>query len=742
MKISFYQNGLLIYRFRWLFIITWVILLLISAIIFINLANPFKETGFKDPGSESARADSYINKNLGYSANQFIVLYLSKKRLTAEEFSGVIEKSLNNLKDFPINNQIIYPDKNNHQVGKNHRNAFAIVLFSKELNSSNLAQFKKTIKKPANMSVKLGGEPIFLSDTKTQTQIDLYKAEYIATPITLIILLIIFRSIIAAVLPIILGGFFVLFILTIIYGLGQLMSLSVFTINIALLLGLCINIDYALFIINRFRYELKNNRSPEEAIAITQATAGKAVFFSGLAVLISLSALLLFPINIMVSVGVGGIASVLVALLLATTFLPAVLGALGARVNLFTIPLKHINQNITGVWLVKNVVRYAWFFFFGVLILLFILLYPFFHVHYGVSDIKILPKTLESRQVFDVFKKDIGETKLVPISVMLKVNKGNILSHKNLDRVYDIVQTIKEDPRVSEVTSIVSTKPLLKKSEYYAIYKAPEKLRSEEVNNLLKTTTKKSFTIINVISIGNSNSSITKNLISKIRDIPLKKGMSLQVTGASANNLDVLASVSKMFIYAILCIIFFSYIILLIIFRSIILPIKAIILTTLSLCASYGVLVFIFQDGHLHEILNFEPQGILDLNLLIIIFCSMFGFSMDYEVFILTRIKEEYEKTGNNIQSIINGVEFSGKIITSAAIIVIFICFSFMFSDILIVQAFGLGVAIAIFVDAFLIRIILVPALMVMLGKWNWYLPEWLNRILPPIYFHKDGEFK
>jgi RND superfamily putative drug exporter len=198
----------------------------------------------------------------------------------------------------------------------------------------------------------------------------------------------------------------------------------------------------------------------------------------------------------------------------------------------------------------------------------------------------------------------------------------------------------------------------------------------------------------------------------------------------------VLNGIYKECIFALLWTMFITYLILLVLLRSIFLPLKAIMMNLLSLSASFGVLAFVVQLGYFNSLLNIEAQGMLDISLLIIIFCSLFGFSMDYEVFLLTRIKEEFEKTGDNLKSTICGIEFSGKIITSAALIVIMMCFSFMSADILIVKAFGLGIAVAIFVDAFLIRIMLVPATMILLGNWNWYFPKWLNRILPKNCYH------
>lgn len=256
------------------------------------------------------------------------------------------------------------------------------------------------------------------------------------------------------------------------------------------------------------------------------------------------------------------------------------------------------------------------------------------------------------------------------------------------------------------------------------------------LKKLLKFTVNNNISVITIISKYPHDSQKTKELIKKLRDTELGHGLTILVTGTSANTLDVLSCIAKKFPYAFMWVLVFTYIVLLVLLRSIVLPLKAIIMTILSLSASYGALVFVFQYGYLHQLLHFEPQGMIDITLLIIIFCALFGFSMDYEVFLLSRIKEEYEQSHNTIKSIVYGIDHSSKIISSAAIIVILICCSFMSADILLVKAFGMGIAVAIFVDAFLIRTILVPSTMAILGRWNWYLPRWVDKILPKIFFH------
>jgi len=739
----FYGLGKLIYKTRWFVIVLWLGIIGLCVPFLPHITDPFKAIGFKDPNSSSAKANQLLNDKLGYSYNRFIIMYTSDERfITHPERLAEIKRSLEGLKKFPLKHQIIYPNKDNQQISKEGYAAYAVVLFKskQEIDPKLLAEFKKLIKQPPSLVMNLGGEPIFLDDTKVQTQRDLYKAEYIGTPVAIITMLVVFGSVVAASLPIILGGVSALLILGALFCLGHFFILSVFTLNIALLLGLCLSLDYALLIISRFKDELAKGESVKEALAITQATAGKAVFFSGLAVFISLSGLLFFKINVLFSVGMGGLAAVLVSVAIAVILLPAILGILNHRINWLPILLfkKQDIRKSYWHWLVTRIVKRPLIYFIACLLFLLALGYPLLHTKVGISDFRILPNTLQSRIVFDIFQDQYGENKLDPIFVVVQTPQKKILTNKNIDALYEYVDKIKKDPRVEEVTSIVSTKPRMSKAEYKLMYVSMPDRMPSELKKYLEITTKDNLTVMTVISKYLGNAKETTDLIEHLRTLKPGGNLKIQLTGGAVNTLEVKQSITETFFKAFLWIVIFTYLILLFFLRSLFLPLKAIITTILSLCASYGVLVFVFQMGYFHEILNFDPQGMLDFSLLIIIFCALFGVSMDYEVFLLTRIKEYYEQSKDNVKSIIFGIERSSKIITSAAIIVIMLCFSFMAADIIIVKAFGMGIAVAVFVDAFIIRTILVPATMTMLGKWNWYLPRWLGRILPNISFDPE----
>ncbi len=733
----FYRLGTLVFRFRWATIGLWILLILGCAPFLPHILTPFTTTGFIDEKSESARTETYINQKLGYdNKNKFIILYHSETLVaTSSSYRNKIKKSLSELKNFPIEHEIIYPENNNKQISKDKHTSYVVVLIKSQepLSDNLLTEFQSAIKAPPQMTMHIGGEPIFIANVNKQTQTDLYNADVIAAPVSLIILILVFGSVFAALLPLFLGGGCALIILTTLYFLGQAFTLSIFTLNIALLLGLCLSLDYSLFIINRFRDELKNEREMIETISITQATAGKAIFFGGLAVFVSLSALLLFPINILFSVAVGGLTAVVVAVLMAITLLPALLAVLKTKINWFPIRLFKMRKGQRlgfWHWLAEKIVKRPLLVFNLTLIFLLMLGYPFLSAKFGVSDYHILPKNSEHRQFYELYSKQFNDNELNPILLVAQTPQ-DILSRNNLAKLYEVTRKLKDNPLIQQVNSIVTTNSKFTKEQYYKLYHMSEDRMKTSVKQLLETTTGNYFTVITIISKYGLNSSNNKMLITQLHDTEARPGMKLQLTGMPVSNSEVLDCIAHILPYAIIWIIVSTYIILLILFRSLFLPLKAIVMNIISLSACYGALVLVFQEGYLHQLLNFDPQGMLDISLLVIIFCALFGFSIDYEVFLLSRIKEAYEATADNEKSIIFGIEKSSRIITSAAIIVITLCFSFLVADILMVKAFGLGIAVAIFVDAFLIRTFLVPATMMLVKKWNWYLPKWLDRILP-----------
>ncbi len=733
---TFFKLGHKIFRFRKAIIFFWGILFC-ACIPFIALTDsPFKDTGFIAEGSISDRTEQFLNKKLGYAHNEFMILYHSKHLIASDPlYLKQIKKSLEGLKNFSIEHDVIYPQ--DQQISSDKHTAYVVVILkTKEtLSPEELKKFTSAIKKPKSMTMQVGGEPIFIENINQQTQKDLFNGDMFAIPISLITLLIIFGSVTATVLPIGIGACCAVVMLTILFGIGYLTPLSIFTLNIASLLGLCLSLDYALFIINRFLDELRKKQPVELCIQITLATAGKAVFYSGLAVFTSISALLFFPINVLYSIGIGGLVAVFVAVTTGLTLLPAFLSLLGHHINALPIRKQFLQRYITidpkSIWykIATNVVKHAFRYFFFTLFFLLFLAYTILKIQVGISNLHVLPEYSENQVFFKTYEKSFNEEELNPIVLVVSANQGSILSPQHLSKIYDYVEKIKKNTAVAEVSSIVSLDDSLNKEEYKALYQA--KTRDLNLEQFLDQSTRHKFTVLKVVSRYSQDSDETKKLIEDLRTLKPGKGLTTSLTGSPVINDEVLEVIAKILPYAIAWVFFITYLILLILLRSIFLPLKAIFMNVLSLCTSYGVLVFIFQEGHFHNLLQFSPQGILDVNLIIILFCALFGFSMDYEVFLLTRIHEAYQEYHDNEKSIVFGIVKSSRIITSAALIVIVLCGSYMVADVLMVKQFGLGIAVAIFVDAFAIRTILVPATMTLVKQWNWYLPKWLDKVLP-----------
>lgn len=739
------HSGNFIQRYSLFILILWVILVCI-ALPFLPFANkPFKIGGITDPNVESSEAENIMLKKLPYGGSRFFILYESEKyQATDSKFISEVNKSLSGLKDFPLSHRIISPFQNPRQISDDKHSAYAMVVLDKAPDeSANYAeQFRQLLGTPKSLKMYVGGEPFYISDVKKLSRTDLLRADVVAIPISILTLILIFGTVIAGLLPVICGLFTITIIIAFLYFLGHYFELSIFVLNIATMLGLGLSLDYTLLIVSRFREELSNGRTNKEAISITLETAGKAVFFSGIAVLISMAALLLFPVNILYSIGIGGVIVVIMSILTALFFLPSLLIRLGKNVNRLAFfsrrPAAKNPRKTFWFRIAMGIMRRPLIVFFPTMLFLILLGYPFLHVKINRPDPKILPTWVESRQLLDKFHEKFNANDLTPIFVVAESNSKSITSSKNISALYDFSHDLENDKRVEHISSIVNLDPKISKKQYQVLYQSDALTPSQK--NFFDQSTNGRFSVITVVSKYPDNSEQTFKLVKKIRDSHVGNHIKIQVGGYSAVIIDTIQSVYKRFFFIIVLISVITYIVLLILLRSIFLPLKAIIMNFLSLSVSYGMLVFIFQEGHFSHLLNFKMQGFTDLNLPILLFCGIFGLSMDYEVFLLSRIKEFYERTGDNNLSVALGLERSARVITSAALIVVLVASSFVTANILFVKAFGLATALAVAVDASVIRLLLVPATMRLLGKWNWYLPAWLDRILPKSTFTPKGK--
>ena len=366
--------------------------------------------------------------------------------------------------------------------------------------------------------------------------------------------------------------------------------------------------------------------------------------------------------------------------------------------------------------------RYPVRVFLPVLLLLVALGLPFLGVRFSAPDASILPSDVPSRAAFDLLAKRFNARQTTPILLAVQT-RGDVLSPDNIRKLYYYVQRIEADPRVARVDSVVSVDPRFTLDQYELLYTHPQLIADPYLAAFVKSSVSGNTTMIQVISKYGMLDQHSRDLVQTIRNTNPGGGMTTLVDGGTAGNIDYVNTLYTDFPQAVLIVFTTTYIVLLLLFRSMVLPLKAILMNTLSVLASYGALVVIFQEGFLHQILGFTPLGVVEASSPILLFCSLFGLSMDYEVFLLSRVQEAFWQTGDNTRAVALGLQRSGGIITSAAVIVIVVSACFATADMILVKALGLGMALAVVLDATLVRGLLVPSTMRLLGNLNWWLP-------------------
>jgi RND superfamily putative drug exporter len=736
----FYHLGKFATRFRWLIVGLWMVAAAVALPFAPQASQVLQPGGFASPDAESQRALDLLAQQLHLNTNIVQVIYDSR-RFTAydPQFLQEVQQSLSGLQGWSQVAQIVTFADNPRQISTDQHAAYVNISLKTDPETAPglLPELRSRIHAVPDLTYQIGGSPVFYEDIQTVSERDLRRAELLAFPFAIIALLFVFRSVVAAILPALVGGCAVVVALALIFGLGHITPLSIFVLNITTLFGLGLGVDYSLFMVSRFREEIAQGRSVPDAVSLTVATAGRAVAFSGLTVTIGLVGLTFFHINMLHSVGLGGILVVLLAVLAALTLLPAVLSFVGLRINALPVRLPWLrsrsasgstaangNEGQHGFWyrLSYLVMRYPLRFFMPVLLVLFGFGLPFLGVRFSAPDASILPPNVPSRAAYDLLLQRFNVQETTPVLLAVQT-RGDALTPDNIRYLYDYVQRIEADPRVARVDSIVSADPRFTLEQYELLYTHPQLIADPYLQALLKSTVAGHTLLIEVISKYGMVDARSLALVQTIRNTDPGHGISVLVDGGSAANIDYVSSLYTDFPAAVLVVALTTYILLLLLFRSVFLPLKAILMNTLSISASYGALVVIFQNGFLHQLLNFMPLGFVEASSPILLFCALFGLSMDYEVFLLSRVQESFWQTGDNKQAVALGMQRSGGIITSAAVIVVVVSSCFATADMILVKALGLGMALAVILDATLVRGLLVPATMRLLGDWNWWLP-------------------
>ncbi len=559
---------------------------------------------------------------------------------------------------------------------------------------------------------------------------DLQRAEYVTLPVTLLLLVIIFASVVAAGLPLGIG------ILTIVGGIGGTFLLNRFTdvsqyaINIVTLIGLGVSIDYSLFIVNRFRDELATGAGREDAVATTMATAGRAITFSGLTVAVGLSAMLFFQGTFMASMGAAGAIVVAVAVLYALTILPAVLSLIGPAVNRLRIPWPRRATGSRGFWgaLASWVMKRPVVVLVPTVAFLVIAATPFLQLRLANGNVDMLPDRLEARQGYDRLVADFPGQNATTFNVVVDYPDGSPLTANHITDQFLLTRRVAAIPGVLDVSSIYNLDPKLGLYEYEQLYTGDPNNLQEGARQLLAGTTGSHIVLIQAHSNADPSSDQARDILKAIRGDPGVADGQVLVGGQTAIDVDVIQFIYDQVPLAVATVVVVTYVLLFLLTGSVVLPLKAVILNFLSIGASFGALVFIFEQGHFASLLGFTPQS-LDPSIPVILFSIVFGLSMDYEVLLVSRMHEEYVRLGDNTAAVASGLEKTGRLITGAAAIMFTVFMAFGLAEVVIIKAIGIGLAIAVAIDATIVRSLVVPAIMRLLGDVNWWAPKPLRRL-------------
>jgi RND superfamily putative drug exporter len=735
--------GSLLYRERVVVLLTVLALLFDACIYGPGVFNLTKSGGYGDPSSESMQAQQLLATKLGGSIPDVIILMRSSTlTVTSSPFTRSAVALLSPLEHRPeiVALSSYYSTHNPLFISLDKHESFAFLQLASQDLSIKQQEYEELepLLHSAALQVTLGGEvPVNLAASQ-QVSADLAYAETITFPILALLLILVFGSITVAWLPLLVGGVAIMGTLTVLRLLTKITDVSIYAINVVTMLGLGLAIDYALLIVTRFREELaRDEKDVRAALERTLATAGRTVIFSALTVSISLLSLLLFPLDFLRSMGLGAIAAVLVVMLTSLTLLPAILALLGRRVNALSLNslFKRHRQDrpaaseYRGAWyrLAEAVMRRPLPVALAALALLLTLGWPFLHINFATPDENVLPPGQPARVVSERLHTDFAQQGNAQL-VIAVTTPGSVLSISNLTSLSDYVKNIAALAGVEHVTSLVTVRANLTPAEYQMFYAHPA--RYPQFALLASSLVSGNLTKITVELQSVDHSAATIAIVHQVRALSAPGGLQAWVDGITPEQIDLLSSLGATLPAALLVIILAIFVLLFLMTGSLVIPLKAILLNMLSLSATFGGLVWIFQDGHLRNLLHFQSVGSIDATQPVLIFAIAFGLSMDYEVFLLSRIKERFDQTGDNRLAVSSGLQRTGRLITSEALLLATVLAAFGSAKIIFIQEIGIGLASAVIMDATLIRMLLVPATMRLLGNANWWAPaplRWLR---------------
>ena len=722
--------GQFVYRHRWLVLFVSAVMLTGSIVALLN-GGTLKNSGGEN--TESGRALALMQRQLPQSgAGSSFVLVFGSQTIAVQDpaFKQAVLSALKPLTadsrvkgvetpfDVPVEQARAMTSTDGHHI-------YALVTLTDDYATARAYYTELRHKVQSDRLQVLGtGNVAIASDFDKYLKSDLQRAELVSLAILVPLLLIVFGTLISMLLPLGVGGLAVVGGLAGVGLLARFTDVSTYSTNIVTLIGLGVAIDYSLFIVNRFREELAAGQIVEQALIAAIRTSGRAVTFSGITVAIGLSAMLFFQGSFLASMGFAGTIVVAIAVLYALTFLASLLAILGHRVNWVRLPLPRRSSG-GGFWhgLALRVMRRPLLVLLPIVALLLLMASPFLQIKIANGDVGMLPPAAETRRGYDQLQEFPGQGQ-TRFNVVVSYGRGRPLTTERVGDLYDFAQRIKQIPGVENVESLVSFDPSLSRSAYQALLTQPAAAQPARLQAIVHGTTGSQIAVLSVVTKHGQESDASRAIVHSLRSMTPPPGSSLLVAAFSIDFTDFILQKIPL---AVAYVMIVTYLVLFLLTGSVVLPLKAVIMNILSIGASFGALVWIFQLGHLSGLLNFTAAP-LDPSVPVLLFCIVFGLSMDYEVLLISRIQEEYRRTGDTTQAVANGLEKSGRLITGAAAIMVAVFLAFGLADVVLIKSIGLGLALAAALDATLVRALIVPAVMRLLGRANWWAPRLLAR--------------
>jgi trehalose monomycolate/heme transporter len=661
--------------------------------------------GFNVPNSQSQHESNLAARTFGRNVGDVVVLYRSATQTVASDaFRSAVARTLAALPHSKVASYQDYWSTRSPQfVSASGHETYALLQLTGGSDANKIKSYdaiKGSLSAPG-LRTQVGGQIPTEEAINKEVTSDIGRAEGLSMPVLLILLTVIFGSLAAASLPLAIGGVGILGSFTALRLLTLATPVSIYSINITTILGLGLAIDYGLFMVGRFREELGRQDSVQDAVARTVATAGRTVAVSGVTVAVALASLMLFPETFLRSMGYGGVATVLVDMIAALTVMPALLAVLGPRVNALRIRRslrRPTPAENSGAWykLARSVMRRPLAYAGVIVVVLLALGAPFLRVSWGGVDARVLPAGASPRVVTEALNRDFPGNVTAPIESVVKFG-GPVAG---------------SPARQAELTSYVSS------------------LRHVAgVSGAQLTGVRGDVARVDLRYAPDPLSPAARAIVAHVRQVPAPAGSHVYVGGQTAQLVDELSGLSHTLPWMALVMAAATFVLLFLAFGSVVLPVKAIVMNILSLSATFGAVVWIFQEGHLSGLLHFTPTGTIDPTMPILMLAIIFGLSMDYEVFLLSRVRERYDQTGDTTASVASGLQRTGGVITSAALLLVIVVGAFSASGITFIKLMGVGMIIALIVDASIVRVLLVPATMRLLGRANWWSPRPLRRL-------------